>query len=110
MQYMDSAKTFALKVSQTSSELLGLLPDYVWPEITIRPPTIALVAKLLRQVKNNRDGNAVKLPSQRHDWLAGLGLHIRGVNYYQLARGESLRRNVIQDIERIVRGRLAILS
>ena len=85
MQYMDSAKTFPFKIAQRPAQLLGLLAYDVRTKRTVRTITVSLVTKLFRQIENNGDRNTVKLPSQGNDRLAGFSLHIRGIDYYQLA-------------------------
>jgi hypothetical protein len=89
--------------------LLRLLAYDVWTEISVRAVTVSLVAKLLRQIKNDGDRNTVKLPSEGNDWLAGFGLHIRGIDHYQLASRQPFGSDEIQNLKGIVRGRLAVL-
>ena len=109
MQYMDSAKTFPFKISQRPAQLLRLLAYDMRTKRTVWTITVSLVAKLLRQIKNNCDRNAVILPSQGNDRLAGFSLHIRGIDHYQLASRQPFGSDEIQNLKRVVRGRLAVL-
>jgi hypothetical protein len=106
---VDPAKAFALKISQRSAQLLRLLSHNMWTESAVRTIAISLVAKILRQIKNNGDRNTVILPGKRNDWLSRLNLHIRSIDYYELARRQSLGGDEIKDIEGIVRSCLAVL-
>ena len=81
----------------------------MWTEISVRTVTVSLVAKLLRQIKNDGDRNTVKLPSEGNDWIAGFDLHIRGIDHHQLASRQPFGSYEIQDLKGIIRGRLAVL-
>jgi hypothetical protein len=57
-----------------------LLADDVGTEIPVWAITVSFVTQLFRQIKYNRDRNAVILPRQGNDRLARFRLYICGIN------------------------------
>ena len=70
-------------------------------EVTVRALTVSLLAKLLRQVENNRSRQAVILASKCQKGLARLWLDIGRVHHRQLPGSQPLRSNEVQDCKSI---------
>jgi hypothetical protein len=70
--------------------LLHLLAHDVGPEGAVRSVLVALAADLLGQVEHDGDGERVKLPREGDERLAGLGLHVRGIDHGEPSAGEPL--------------------
>src|SRR5208282_640223 len=79
------------------------------PEIAIRTIAVSLVAQLIRQIKNNGNRNAMKLPAKLDDRFASLGLYVCGINHNQFARCQTLRGDEMQNLKGIIRSRLTVL-
>src|SRR5215471_14900748 len=109
MQHMDPAKTLSFKIAQRSAQLLRLLAHDMGTESALWAITVSLVAKLLRQIKSNSNRNAMILAGQGNDCLASFGLHVRGINYDELASGQPFGSDEIQNLKSVVCGRLAVL-
>jgi hypothetical protein len=108
LQDEDVAKTLALEPAQRPAELRTLLRDHVRSELAVRPLGVARVAYRFGNVEHNGDRQAVVLAGQRHQGLARFGLHVRGVDHRQPSAGQTLRRDEVQHLERILRGRLIV--
>jgi len=63
----------------------------------------------LGEVQHDGDGEAVVLPGEVDERLAGLGLDVRGVDDRQPPQGEPLGGDEVQDLEGVVRRRLIVL-
>jgi len=87
-QHVNSAKALTLQIAQRSAQLLRLLADDVGTEIPIWAIAVSFVAELFRQIKYNRDRNAVILPRQGNDRLARFRLYICGINNDELPCGQ----------------------
>ena len=72
-------------------------------------PAVALLAELLGQVEHDRHRQAVILPGQFHQRLAGLGLDVGGVDHREPPQGQPLPGDEPEHLERLVRDRLVVL-
>ena len=79
-QDKDMAKTFTLEMAQRAPQLLALVADDVCPKGALRTLAVALLTELLGQVEHNGHWQTVILTRQRHERLARLCLHIRGIH------------------------------
>src|SRR5207245_9575572 len=70
-----------------------LLANDVGAEVAIVAQAVALVTEPLGQVQHDGDRQAMVLPRKLDERLAGLGLHIRGVDDRQAAQAQPLRRD-----------------
>jgi len=103
------AKPFALQITQRTAKLLALLPHDVRAEIAFGPLLIPLLAKLLRKVEHNGNGQAMVLAGKSYERLSRFRLHVCGINHRELACRQPLRRNEVQYLERLFSCRLIIL-
>jgi hypothetical protein len=85
-----------------------LLPDDVWAEIAVTTGRVSLVTNALRQIENNRDRKAVKLPGERNKRFARLGVHVGSIDDGETAASETLPSDEVQDVECAVRRRLVV--
>jgi hypothetical protein len=89
--------------------LLRLIPDYVWPEVSIRAVSIALLAQLLREIEDERHRQNMKFARKFYQRLARVRLNIGGVNCRELPQSKPLPGDEMKDFERIASDRLIIL-
>lgn len=73
-----------------------LLANDVRTKVPFVPRSIAVLAKALRKIQNDGDGEAMIFTGQFDQRLAGLGLHIRGVDHGQPAQSQALTGDVVQ--------------
>ena len=90
-------------------ELLRLVPNDVGTKLPVRAVHIPVPAELLRQVQDNGRGEAVVLPSEGHEGLARLGLHVGGIHNDQLPGGEAFGGDEVQRVKGVVGRRLGVL-
>jgi hypothetical protein len=90
-------------------ELALLLPDDVRAERAIGRDPIPFLADALGQVEHDRDRQAVVLPRQSHQRLAGGLLDVRRVDDGEAPRRQALRRDQVQHLEGVGRSRLVVL-
>jgi hypothetical protein len=95
-EFVDVTKAFAFEIAQRASQLLTLLPDYVWSKTTIGSLAISILAKAVGQVEHDSYWNNVILACQCDQWFPRLGLHIGSIHYSQLAGCETLGGNEMQ--------------
>jgi acetylornithine deacetylase/succinyl-diaminopimelate desuccinylase-like protein len=88
---------------------LGLIPDYVWAEVSIRTVSIALLAQLLREIEDECHWKNMKLARQFNQRLARIRLNICGVNCREFPQSEPLPGDEMKDFERIASHRLVVL-
>ena len=88
MKTCEKPSRFKPRIDRRNCDLL--LADDVRPEVPVVPTTIPLLADGFRQVEDEGDRQAVILASEMHQWLAGLGLDVRGVNDGQSPTAEPL--------------------
>ena len=105
----DVREALPLQPPNGSAKLRLLLPDDVRPEVPVFPAAVPLFADLLRQVEDQGHRQAVVFPGKLDERLAGLGLDIGGVDDGQLAQGQPLSGDEVQDLECLVRDRLVVL-
>ncbi len=103
------AEAFSVELAERAAELLHLLAHHVRAEGTVRAVAVALPADLLRDVEHDGDGKHVELARDRHQGLARLGLHIRGVDHGEQPAGQALSHDEVQELERITRRGLVVL-
>ena len=72
-------------------------------------PAVALLTDPLGQVEHDRHRQAVVLPGQFHQRLAGLGLDVGGVNHREPPQGQPLPGDEPEHLEGVVRDRLVVL-
>ena len=85
-QHEDVAEALALAGRAASAAAALLAADDVRAEVPVGPLAVALLADPLRQVEDDRDRQAVVLPGQRDQRLAGLGLDVGRVDRPSAAR------------------------
>jgi hypothetical protein len=78
-------------------------------ELTIRPRSIPLMAKLLRKIEDNRDREYVIFPSELDQRFTSLRLNICGIHDRQPATGKALTDDRAKNVKRISRCRLIVL-
>ena len=77
----DVAEAFALAgPASTGAAATRCCADDVRPEVAVLPAAVPLLADLLGQVEHDGHRQAVVLPGQRHQRLAGLRLDVRGIH------------------------------
>src|SRR5262249_24950209 len=99
----------ALKSSNRTPELLGLISYNVGAELSVWPILVPFVTDLFRQVQHDRHGQYMELASEGYQRLAGLGLDVGRIDDSQSPRSEPLTGHVMQHIEGVSGGRLIIL-
>src|SRR4051794_16895268 len=77
-------------------------------KLTIWPGYVAVLAKPLRQIKDNGDSEDVVFASQLDERFARFGLHIGSVDHGQLAACQPLADDRAEQVECISRCRLVI--
>src|SRR3954468_24330004 len=102
-------KSFALQAAERAMQLLRLLTNDVRPKIAITAASISLVGELLGQVQNDGNGKAMKLPRERNQRLARLGLYVGRVHNCQLSGSQTLTRYKVQHLKSIFCGCLIVL-
>jgi hypothetical protein len=105
----DVPESLVLQVSERAAQGLRVLPRHVRSEWPLGPVLVSVVAQSLRQVQYDGHGQAVVLPGQGHNRLPGLGLDVRCVDDGELSGRQALAGDVVQNVEGVVRGRLAVL-
>ena len=95
--------------AQRPSELRLLVADDVRAEVPLGSLAVALQAELLGEVEHDRHRQAVILPGQFHQRLAGLGLDVGGVDHREPPQGQPLPGDELEHLERLVRDRLVVL-
>jgi len=78
-------------------------------EFAILPAPIALGALLLREIEDERHGQAMKLPRQRDQRLSGLLLDISGIDHGQPTSGQPPGPDEVEDLKGILGCRLFVL-
>src|SRR5205085_5494958 len=104
----DMAKTFTLKTAQRTAQLLALVAHDVRPEGALGTLAVALLTELLRQVEHDGHRQTVILTRQRHERLARLCLHIRGIHDRAAPSRQALGGNEAQDLKGVPGGRLVV--
>ena len=77
-------------------------------EIPIRPIPVPLVAKFVRQVKDDGHRQDVKFPRQGHKRLSRFRLYVCGVDGRKFAGGQPFAGNKMQHFEGVVGRGLSI--
>jgi hypothetical protein len=108
-EYEHVTEALPLELAKGPSELLHLLAHDVGSEGAVRPVLVPLAADLLGQVEHDGDGERVKLPRQGDERLAGLGLHVCGIDHREQSAGEPLPGDEVEQVEGIARGRLVVV-
>ncbi len=108
-QQVDTAEAFRLQVAERTSQLPGLLRYHVRSEGTIGARAVAFLAQLHGHVEYDGNREHVVLARERDERLPRLGLHVGGVDHGEEAAFESLRDDVVQQLERRTGGRLVVL-
>jgi hypothetical protein len=80
------------------------------PKLPIRAKSIAILAQPLGKIKDNGLGEEVVLLRESNEGLASLRLDIRGIDYGESSPRESLPNDLVQEIERVLRGGLIVLA
>lgn len=78
-------------------------------KLAIWSKSIAILAKPLRQVEDDRLGEEVVVLSQGNERFASLRLDIGGIDHRQPSPGEPLPNDLVQKVERVARGGLIVL-
>jgi hypothetical protein len=107
---MDVPEAFALQPSQRAPQLLRLIADHMRAEVSVRPGTIPLLAKLLREVEDKGNWQNVELASKSNQWLARVRLHIGGVDGRKPPQGQPLAGNEVKNLEGIAGDSLVVLA
>jgi hypothetical protein len=63
---------------------------------------VAVLANAFGHIEHDSDGKAVILAREFDQRLAIFGLHVRGIDNCQTARGKALRGNKVQDVKGVV--------
>ena len=103
------AESFALQSPQGPPQLLRLVPDHMWSEVSIGTASIALLAQLLREIEDKRDRQNMKFARQFDKRFARVRLNIGRIDYRESAPRQPLPRDEMQNLERITGGRLIVL-
>jgi hypothetical protein len=81
----------------------------VRPEVAVYPPAVPFSADLIRDVEYDRDRQDVVFLCQREQRLPRGGIHVRGIDYRQVAPAQANAGHVVNQRERIGRRLLAVL-
>src|SRR4051812_29941899 len=100
---MNMAEPLALEAAQSALELPMLVADDVRAEIAVGAAAIAILAESLWQVEDNCDRQEVMGARELDERLTRLGLHIRRVDDSQSATPHPYGRDVVKQLERVVR-------
>ena len=92
LQHEDVAEAFPSEATERPPQLRLLLADDVGAEVAVVREPVALLADRLGQVQHDGDRQAVVLPGQLDQRLAGLGLDVGGVDDRQPPQGQPLAR------------------
>jgi len=106
---VDPAEALLLQAAEAATQLVALAADHLRAERAVRPTLVPGQAHALRHVQRNRDREHVVFFRKVNQLLSGLGLDVCGVDNRQAACCQPLARDVVQDIERILAGRLIVL-
>ena len=79
------------------------------PNVPVGPAPVPLLADPLGQVEHDGHRQAVVLPGQLDQRLAGLGLDVGGVDHRQPPQGQPLAGDEVQHLEGILRDGLIVL-
>src|SRR5215216_1978641 len=71
-EFVDVTKAFTFEIAQRASQLLALLPYYMWTKTAIGSFAISILAKTIGQVEHDSDWNDVILACQCHQWFPRL--------------------------------------
>ena len=96
---VDVGEALALQAAQRAAQLGALLPHDVRAEIA--PGVVPLLAGLLGHVQHDGHGQGVEAPGQLDERLAGLGLHIGGVDDREFAASQPLGSDEMQRLESV---------
>ena len=107
-QDKDMAKSFTLKMAQRTPQLLALVAHDVRPKGALRTLAVALLTELLRQIEHDGYWQAVILTRQRHERLARLRLHIRGIHDREAPSRQALGSNAAQNLKGVPGGCLIV--
>ena len=110
VEHEDVPEALSLKPPQRPPELRLLIADDVRAEVPIGSLAVALQAEFLGQVEHNRHRQAVILPGQLHQRLAGLGLDVGGVDHREPPQGQPLPGDELEHLERLIRDHLVVLA
>jgi len=106
VQREDVSEAFTLQPAQRSAQVPNVIADHVRPESAVGPPLIALIAEALRHIEDDRNRQAVKLAGEGEQRFPCLRLHVRGIDDHEFSGSQSLRGDVVQHVEGVVRCRL----
>ena len=102
-------ESFSFETTERPAQLLGLLTNDMRTKIPIRPLLISVLTDFFLKVKNDSDGQTMKLSRYRNQWLSRLRLHIGCVHYSQFSCRQPLAGDEMQDFKGIRRGCLVVL-
>ena len=102
LQHENVTEALAAESPERPAQLGLLLADDVGTEVAIVALAVAVLAEPFRQIQHDGDRQAVVTPSQFDERLAGLGLHIGGVDHRQPAQRQPLGGDVVQHFEGVV--------
>ncbi len=109
-QYVNLAEAFALQPAQRTAQLPAMTPhDMTGHAGAVGPGGVARLTDLFRQVQHDGDGQHVVLPGELDELFAALWLHVGRVDDGEPARGETLARDVVEDVEGVPAGALVVL-
>lgn len=109
VQHEDVPESLALEVAQRAPHLAHLVANHVRAEVPVRTRAVPLPTDLLREVEHDRDRQHVVLACERDERLARLWLDVRGVHDREFAPPQTLGRDVVEYVERVVRRALVVL-
>ena len=109
LQHEDVAEAFLAEAPERPPKLRLLLADDVRAEVPVGPQRGCAPGRPARAGQHDGDRQAVVLPGQLDQRLAGLGLDVGGVDDRQPAQGQPLGGDEVQHLEGVVGDRLVVL-
>ena len=104
----DVAEALAAQPAQRVAQVGGLPAYHMGAKVAVRARGIPIVADALGDIEDDGHRQAVVAARKLHKRAARSMLHVGGVDHSQPAGGESLRGDVVEDLEGVVRSGLVV--
>ena len=105
----DVSEALLAEPPERPPQLRRLVADDVRAEVPVGAVPVAFLADPLGHVEHERHGQAVVLPGQLDERLAGLGLDVGGVDDRQPSQGQPLAGDEVEYLEGVLGDGLVVL-
>ena len=109
LQHEDVPEALLPQPAERPPQLRLLVADDVGAEVPVGPQPVPFLADSLGKVEHDGHRQAVVLPGQLDQRLAGLGLDVGGVDDRQPAQGQPLAGDEVEHLEGVVGDGLVVL-